>query len=264
MGTPIHLVDVFSSCKYSVIEVSPMSFTVRDVCTGALRLLGVTQPGRAPSAAQMTTAVYSLRSMLESWSVQDLTIYQTTTEVFTFVPNQMDYTMGPTGDWVTDRPTHVNYVYVRFAQGSGTPVDTPVQILNDAQRAAITAKTINSPIPTTVYINNEYPNIKLSFWPVPNSTYEAVIWSDKQLHQFNNISEDLAFPPGYEQAIRYNLALNLAPEFGQEPTATIVETALRSLAQVKMNNDTPRYLRCTDYTNGRKGRGPSPILNLNQ
>lgn len=237
--------------------------TIRDVCTGALRLLGVTQPGRAPNPAQMESATYALRSMLESWSVQDLSIYQTTTEVFTFVPGKMDYTMGPTGDWVTDRPTKINYVYIRFAQGSGTPVDTPVQIMNDAQRAAITAKSIQSPIPTTVYVNMENPNVKFSFWPVPNSTYQAVIWSDKQLHQFDNLSEDLRFPPGYEQAIRYNLAILLAPEFGMSASEDLVQIGMRSFAQVKMNNDVFRIMRCDDYSRSRKGRGPSPILNMN-
>lgn len=239
--------------------------TVRDVCTGALRLLGVTQPGRAPSAPDMDTATYALRSMLDSWSTEDLNVYQTTTLEFDFIPGKSEYTLGPTGDWIAERPMHMAYCYLRYAQNSGTPIDQPITILNDAQRAAITAKAIQSPIPTTVYYNAEFPNAKLTFWPVPSATYKAILWLDMPLHSFTDLSEELQFPRGYEQALRYNLAVNLAPEFGRSPDPAVVATADRSKASIKMLNLTPRYLQCTDYMRNRiRGRGPSPIIDMSR
>lgn len=239
--------------------------TVREVCTGALRLLGVTQPGRAPSAQDMQNAVYALKSMLESWSTQDLNIFQTTTLVFDFVPNQATYALGPTGDWVTTRPMHMAYCYLRYAQASGTPIDMPITILNDSQRASISAKTITSSIPTTVYYNAEMPNAKLTFWPIPTTTYQAVIWCDEPLESFDNLSDDLNFPRGYEQAIRYNLAVRLAPEYGKTVGEEIAAIASKSTSDLKSINVTPRYLRCQDYaTAWGKRRGPSPIFTMNQ
>ena len=239
--------------------------TVREVCTGALRLLGVTQPGRAPNAADMDTAVYSLHSMLDSWSTEDLDIFQTTTLEFDFIPGKKEYTLGPTGDWEAERPMHLSYCYLRYAAGSGSPVDQQITILNDAQQASITSKEIHSPIPQTVYYNAEFPNAKLTFWPVPSAAYKAILWLDMPLHDFTSLSEELQFPRGYEQALRYNLALQLAPEFGRSPSEAIIATAVRSKASLKMLNVTPRFLRCNDYMrNAVRGRGPAVILDMSR
>lgn len=244
-----------------------MSATVRSVCTGALRLLGVTQQNNPPSAADMDVAVYALSSMLESWSTQALNIYTTTTLEFDFIPDQATYKLGPSldADWETERPMALSYCYLRYTQSSGTPIDMPIQIINDQQRAAIQAKTITSPIPTTVYYNASMPDATLTFWPVPSTTYQAILWMDAPLNSFDNLSDALQFPRGYEQAIRYNLAVNLAAEFGLSAKPEIVAVASRSINDLKSLNVTPRYLRCNDYVSsfGRRGR-TSPIWNLNQ
>lgn len=240
-----------------------MPATVREVCTGALRLIGVTQRGSAPSAEDMQVAVYSLRSMLESWSTESLQVFYTTTLEFDFIPGKAEYSLGPTGDWISERPMSLSYAYLRYATGSGAPIDQQMQILNDAQRASITAKSIQSPIPTTVYYNPEWPDAKLTFWPVPSATYKAILWLDMPLTEFVDLSDELQFPRGYEQAIRYNLAVNLAPEFGRDDklTPAVIDTAARSKTKLKVINTTPRYLMCTDYSqNPSRQRGPSPIL----
>lgn len=237
--------------------------TPRSICTSALSLLGITQPGRAPAENDMKAASDMLRMMLDSWSTQLLTIYQTTTLVFDFVPNQATYSLGPTGDWVTERPMTLDYCYVRYAAGSGTPVDTPVQILNDAQRAAITAKSILSPIPTSVYYNAEVPNAKLTFWPVPSSTYSAVLWLNSPLLTFDNLSDELQFPRGYEQALVYNLAIQLAPMYNKSVKPEVIVIAEKSMSSMKTINASPRYLRCPDVSK-RNPRGPNPILDGSQ
>lgn len=242
-----------------------MAATVRSICTGALRLLGVTQPGREPSAYEMETATYALRSMLENWSTQRLNVFQTTTYEFEFIPHQATYTLGPTGDWETERPMILSYAYLRYAQDSGTPIDMQITILNDAQRAAISAKTISSSIPTTVYYNPEVPDAKLTFWPVPTVNYKAILWCDAPLDSFTDLNDELQFPRGYEQALRYNLAVNLAPEFGRQVSQEIIGVASKSINDLKALNVTPRYLRCKDYASGWSRRqGPSPIFNMMQ
>jgi hypothetical protein len=240
-----------------------MSATVRSIVTGALRLLGITQPGRAPSAIDAETALYSLKSMLDNWSTQNLTIYQTTTRVFDLIPGESTYTLGPDGIWELERPMVMNYCYLRYAQGGGTPVDQQITILNDAQQASITAKFIHSAIPTTVYYNPEVPNATLTFWPIPTTSYQIVLWLDQPLDNFESLNDEVQFPRGYEQAIRYNLAVLLAPEYGRTADPAVLRVAAESLGNLKAINMQPRYLRCIDYGR-RQGRGPSPIIDGSQ
>jgi hypothetical protein len=46
----------------------------------------------------------------------------------------------------------------------------------------------------------------------------------------------LAFPPGYLRAFKYNLACELAPEFGVEPSPTVSRIAMTSKRNLKRIN----------------------------
>ena len=53
----------------------------------------------------------------------------------------------------------------------------------------------------------------------------------------NALSTDLAFPPGYLRAFRYNLACELAPEFGVEPSRQVQRIAMTSKRNLKRINN---------------------------
>jgi len=48
---------------------------------------------------------------------------------------------------------------------------------------------------------------------------------------------ELTFPPGYLRAFRYNLALELAPEFNMDPSAQVARIAMTSKRDVKRINN---------------------------
>ena len=47
----------------------------------------------------------------------------------------------------------------------------------------------------------------------------------------------MAFPPGYLRAFKYNLACELAPEFGVEPSPTVQRVAMTSKRNLKRINN---------------------------
>ena len=51
------------------------------------------------------------------------------------------------------------------------------------------------------------------------------------------IATPLYFPPGYMRAFRYNLACEIAPEFGVEPSATVGRIAMASKRNLKRINN---------------------------
>ena len=46
----------------------------------------------------------------------------------------------------------------------------------------------------------------------------------------------MEFPPEYDEAIKFNLALRMAPEYGVEPTALLIAMAVAALDRIKTRN----------------------------
>jgi hypothetical protein len=58
-----------------------------------------------------------------------------------------------------------------------------------------------------------------------------------ELTQPATLATTLAFPPGYLRAFRYNLACELAPEFGVEPSRQVQRIAMAAKRNLKRINN---------------------------
>lgn len=211
--------------------------TARDLIKGSLRLIGAIATGENPSAAEEVDALASLNGMLDAWSVKGFLIYQNVREVFPFVGGQATYTVGPTGNFNTTRPLIINKAMVLYAD-----TETELEILTSAKYAEISDKSIQSNIPEYLYCDGGYPLENYSFYPVPSEANSVVIYSKKILTNIANASDELNLPPGYERALRYNLALEIAPEYGRDPSAIVAKTAMDSIVELQRQNTEAAYL----------------------
>lgn len=69
-----------------------------------------------------------------------------------------------------------------------------------------------------------------------------MLYSWKPFSSFASVNDEIELPPGYERALRYNLAVELYPEYGKEPPASIYSAAQESKAAIKRMNIKPSYL----------------------
>ena len=81
-----------------------MATTAGDQINGALRLLGILAEGETPSAATSQDALVALNQMIDSWNTERLSVFSTQDQVFSWPPNVLSRTLGPTGDFVGNRP----------------------------------------------------------------------------------------------------------------------------------------------------------------
>jgi hypothetical protein len=88
-----------------------------------------------------------------------------------------------------------------------------------------------------MWVNMEYPDIYMAVYPVPTKVLEFHIVSVNPLTAPANLATVLAFPPGYLRAFRYCLACELAPEFGVEPSPTVMRVAMTSKRNLKRINN---------------------------
>lgn len=218
--------------------------TARDQIHGALRLLGVIAEGETPSAETDQDGLLALNQMIDSWNAERLSIFSTQDQVFTWPANQTTRTIGPTGNFVGNRPVLVDDA--TYFRDASTNVSYGIKLINQQQYNGIAVKTVTSTYPQVMFVNMTFPDVELTVYPVPTRNLEFHFVSVEELTQPANLSTVLAFPPGYLRAFRYNLACELAPEFGVEPSAQVSRIAMTSKRNIKRIN-TPGELMALPY-----------------
>jgi len=228
---------------------------VRSILTRAVRLLGAVAQGTALAAGDAADALTALNGMLQSWNIQSLAIYTKNFDAYTLVPGKQIYTVGPTGDIAASpqqRPSSIDRVQLRVTSVTPT-LELPIEMVNDAEWADIRIKGIATQYPSKIYSDGGFPNLGIYLWPIPTAAYQIVLWSWSQLPTITDINLDLDLPPGYERAIIYNLAVELASEYGRVPSPQVQQIAMDSFALLKRINSSNSTLKCDEAV--LSGRG---------
>ncbi len=222
--------------------------TARDLIRRSFSLIGVLAEGETPSASQLQDGLLVLNEMLSSWSTENLIIFQRTREEFTVPSGNGAPTMGPTpSTLVTTRPVQIESIK---AKNSNVEYDIP--IITFDRWANIGDKTQTGTVLSYVYPNYGETSVTLNFWPIPSSDINIDVYSRKALTTFTaNTTVDL--PPGYSRAIRYNLAIELCPEYGRPVTGEIVSIAKESKAFIKRLNSKPDVMVVDPAISFRRG-----------
>lgn len=204
--------------------------TARQIIVKALQKNGVLTKGMQPDDDEIVDGLSALLAMLSSWSVDGMTTYARTTESFTLTPAQSQYTIGDGGDFDTSRPNQIVSAYFRDSD-----IDYPLTIINDETYAQIAWKQEQS-FPYYINYTNEYPLGKLNIYPVPANTYTLFLLTEKPFLEYT-IDEDVNLPPGWERALIYNLAVELAPDYGVSASPELIGIANRSLRNIQVQID---------------------------
>jgi hypothetical protein len=218
-----------------------MSVTAGDQINGALRLLGVLAEGEIPSVETSQDALVALNQMLDSWSTERLAIFSTQDQVCVWPANTISRTLGPTGTLIrTDAVTPNRPVALddsSYFRDASTGISYGIKIINQQQYDGIAVKTVTSTYPQVIWLNMGYPDIEMFVYPVPTRAIEFHFISVTELDQSAALNTVLSFPPGYLRAFRYNLACELAPEFGVEPSSQVMRIAMASKRNIKRQNN---------------------------
>jgi hypothetical protein len=212
-----------------------MTTTAGDQINGALRLIGQLAEGETPSAATSQDALTAMNQMIDSWSIERLAVFSTQDQVFMWPPGAISRTLGPTGDFVGNRPVLLDdSTYFRDPANN---ISFGIKILNQQQYNGIAVKTVTSTYPQVIWVNMTYPDIEMYIYPVPTKVLEWHFVSVSELTQPATLATVLSFPPGYLRAFRYCLACEIAAEFGVEPSPQVSRIAMTSKRNLKRINN---------------------------
>lgn len=205
--------------------------TVADRIGRALRLLSEIESGEDPTDDELADGLVALNGMLDSWRNDNLLAYAKQQETVTLSASDSSYTLGPSGDLVTTRPVAVLEAWIR-----DNGIDYPVTIINEADYAAISDKTTQSNWPDTLLFRPTFPNATVIVYPVPDATRSLILVTQVVVGQYTATTDTVTLPPGWEAAIDFNLAIELAPEYQATPSPAVIRRAQETLAGIKRAN----------------------------
>jgi hypothetical protein len=209
--------------------------TAREMISSAHRLLNLVNAGNALPEAVYQENLQSLDRMIDSWNTERLSVYNTQDQVFDWPTNVITRSLGPSGDFVGNRPVLLDdATYFRDPQ---TNVSFGIKFINQQQYNGIAVKTVTSTYPQVMFVNMEHPNISMTVYPKPTRLLEWHFISVREITQPASLNTEFFFPPGYLRAFTYNLAMELAPEFGLEPSPQVQRIAMTSKRNLKRINN---------------------------
>jgi hypothetical protein len=227
--------------------------TARQICTTALRLLGVAASEQPIQPDMAESALDALNSLLSSWATERLLTYTRPKLPLPLVPGKGTYTWGevsaslPTPDLALPPPVRLEMCLLTIPGSGGLTQEWPITVLTQAQyEAGLWLKDLQSAYPEYVYLEMSQPTALLHVWTVPTLPYTLQLfpWSARQ--PYTHWDHVLPWPEGYQRAMAYGLAVDLAPQYEREPSATVLRIAEESKRQVGNVNATVGRLT-SDY-----------------
>lgn len=109
-----------------------------------------------------------------------------------------------------DRPLKV----IEARRRNSSDIDTPLRMYSRQEYFDLSNKTTKAKV-TQFYYEPKLTNGKLYIWPAPNGVSDVLKFSYyRPLEDFDTTTDNPDFPQEWLEAMKYNLAVRLAPEYG--------------------------------------------------
>jgi hypothetical protein len=214
-----------------------MTITATDIITQALRKLGVFEP----SAADLSRGLDALNVMLKSWSGRSLLTTAEVQESFVLTGGKASYTLGAaagTPDFTTVKPISISSGFIRDQNNT----DYPISIISREEYNSFVSKS-DTGLPENVFYDpgiaqqaNQLGTFYLYLTPDSTNTYTLYLAAEKPFTIFASLTDTYTFPDIYERAMIYNVAIELAPEYGKQLHPEVIASADESLDIIEAIN----------------------------
>lgn len=208
----------------------------------AMKTIGALAAGEAASGEETDDALTILNAMVDGWGAQRLTIHIVTRTAYNLTANTQTYTIGTGGTFNQARPVWIPLAGVipDSTKPATELLELPIELLDVQEWWQIPIKGTKATYPLKAYYDREWSAGlgNISVWPIPNvANVQLVLYTPRALVKFADLTTDYTFPPGYEEALKYQLAKRLAPEFGRPWSAELEDLARETFAVIKRANE---------------------------
>lgn len=222
------------------------SITGAVIVNDAFAILNVFLPGESVPDNDGQLGLRFLNDFLSEQSQKTMMIPVVAREVFDMTADKggpsNPYTIGSGGNLNTTKPANQNSITRAslLLTSSDPDVEVPLTLFTDDSYEAIQVKELSSSQPTGLYYNPTYATSDLgtiNIWPVPDiATNDLVLYIQKPLAQFADLSTTYYMPAGVPRMLKYNLADALQEPYGKQMKARAQAIAQNTLGTFKRSN----------------------------
>lgn len=228
--------------------------TAQTLVDRALRLIGAIASGASPTAQESADALIALNAMIESWQGAKLQFYTLVDTAYTASAADYSYTVGPSGNFsLTPRPFSIENCFARVSD-----VDYPIELVSADRWFAIQSKTDTSTIPLMAYYEATLATGTLLVYPVPSESVSIHIVTGVPTPVLAALATTVATTQGGEDALAFNLAVRIAPEYPEHRDISDVKELARETKAAFMRQNQRSMIAYTELA-GLFGRGRSNI-----
>jgi len=191
-----------------------MPTIVSDLIHSSFRLIGAVVAGEILETNELNDAFISLNQLISSWNTEGLSLAGRMRQVIALG--------GGNSYSLFSRPAKIDAASV-----SSGGIDSELTIVDAAGWEKVPEKSAQSVYVRVLYCDYLYPNSTVYIAPIPRLGGTLELWTFAPIAPFAALGDTIDLPPGYEQALRYNFALALLPEYPRSQ----VDASLPALAQ---------------------------------
>lgn len=207
--------------------------TAGQIILTAMKSLGIIASGEDATTDEYADGLLFLQMMLRTWAADRLIVHSSTEDSFDLTAGVGEYTLGPTGDFVTSRPNKI--LSANLSNGLW-----PVEIVSEKEYTSIKDKTVTG-TPKYLFVRMGFPLLTLYLSPLPDTSYTLYLYSVKpftETSSFTSVSDTLILPAMYQEVVVNSLAVRLASVFGKAVPPVVASLATGGYMQLKKTNAT--------------------------
>lgn len=187
--------------------------TRNQIIEAAMRKCGRLAKGQSADSTDLTNGTLALNSIVAEFQTLGMPLWARQDYSVTLVAGQRDYTIGDGQTINTPFPLKMQKVVLETTTGGAMREIFPTayqdfRLLNTESTGAPVSYTYQPKINVGI----------LSLWPLPDATaaaaYVLQLTYQRPSEGFTAAGETPDFPQEWQNALIYNLAVGLAPEFG--------------------------------------------------
>lgn len=208
--------------------------TALQIIESSARKIGVLGVGESADADFSSNALAGLNSMLDSWQLERLAVYQIVQGSYTWPAATTSRTIGSGGNFSAQRPVRIESAFVVDSNSNTYSMKV---LQRREEYDAIAVKTVQSSLPSWLFMDSAYPLGVIYLYPVPSAQVTLKLNTWQTLQSFAALTTDLALPPGYLRALEFNFAIELHSDYPSIPLApSVIKIATESKSAIKTIN----------------------------
>ena len=200
--------------------------TANEIILSAFELIRVSDSEslQVPTTAQYNRAIQALNFMLTAWQADGLQLWARKTTSFALTTGTINYEIGSGATINVNRPLKI---YNAWRHESTNNTDVPIQVVSEKEYNEYNNKE-QTGTPISLYYNPRYESNSvqegstakglISIYQPADATgaslYSIFINYQRPFNDFTATTDTLDFPQEWNEAIKYGLAVRLAPNNG--------------------------------------------------